>query len=45
MPTYTLASDESGDVSMSFGRGASRYFVMAMVNTANPNELRNLMHD
>lgn len=40
MPTFTLAGDESGDVSMSFGKGASRNFVMAMIATPYPDQLR-----
>jgi hypothetical protein len=40
MPTFTLAGDESGDVSMSFGRGASRNFVLTMIATQHPDELR-----
>jgi len=41
MPTFTLAGDESGDVSMSFGKGASRNFVLSMIATQFPDELRN----
>ncbi len=41
MPTFTLAGDESGDVSMSFGKGASRNFVLTMISTQHPDELRN----
>lgn len=40
MPTFTLAGDESGDVSMSFGKGASRDFVIAMIATPYPDQLR-----
>ena len=40
MVTYTFAGDEAGDVSFSFAKGASRYFVMAMVATTNPDALR-----
>ena len=40
MPTFTLAGDESGDVSMTFGKGASRNFVIAMIATQCPDELR-----
>ncbi|RPJ51777.1 MAG: hypothetical protein EHJ95_04900 [Methanobacteriota archaeon] len=40
MPTFTLAGDESGDVSMSFGKGASRNFVIAMIATPYPDQLR-----
>jgi hypothetical protein len=45
MYTYTLAGDESGDVSMSFGRGASRYFVLAIIATAEPEKLRLALED
>lgn len=41
MPTFTLAGDESGDVSMSFGKGASRNFVLTMIATQHPDQLRN----
>ena len=41
MSTFTLAGDESGDVSMSFGKGASRNFVLKMIATQYPEELRN----
>ena len=40
MPTFTLAGDESGDVSMSFGKGASRNFVIDMIATSYPDQLR-----
>jgi len=40
MPTFTLAGDESGDVSTSFGKGASRNFVLTMIATQRPDELR-----
>jgi hypothetical protein len=40
MPTFTLAGDESGDVSMSFAKGASRNFVIAMIATPYPDQLR-----
>ena len=40
IPTFTLAGDESGDVSMSFGKGASRNFVIAMLATLHPDQLR-----
>jgi hypothetical protein len=41
MPTFTLAGDESGDVSVSFGKGASRNFVLTMIATQHPDVLRN----
>lgn len=40
MLTFTFAGDEAGDVGFAFGKGASRLFVMAVVGTANPDELR-----
>jgi hypothetical protein len=41
MITLTFAGDESGDASFSFGKGASRYFVVAVVATEDPDSLRN----
>lgn len=40
MLTFTFAGDESGDVSFNFGKGASRYFVIAVIATAEPQKLR-----
>lgn len=40
MITLIFAGDESGDVSFNFGKGASRYFVMAVIATVKPEELR-----
>ncbi len=40
MITFTFAGDESGDVSFNFGKGASRYFVVAVIATSNPDGLR-----
>ncbi len=40
MLTFTFAGDESGDVSFSFDKGASRYFVVAAIGTAEPDLLR-----
>ncbi|HSN77587.1 MAG TPA: DUF3800 domain-containing protein [Anaerolineae bacterium] len=40
MVTLTFAGDESGDVSFSFEKGASRYFVFAIIATAFPDALR-----
>ena len=45
MLTLTFAGDESGDVSFSFAKGASRYFVVAVVATADPDALRQLLAD
>lgn len=41
--SVTFAGDESGDVSSSFGRGASRFFVVAIVGTSEPDGLRGLL--
>jgi len=38
--TLTFAGDESGDTSFAFQKGASRYFVIAMIATSKPDELR-----
>lgn len=38
--TFTFAGDEAGDVSFNFGKGASRYFVMAVIGTTEPTQLR-----
>ena len=35
-----MQGDESGDVSMSFGKGASRNFVIAMIAASYPDQLR-----
>jgi hypothetical protein len=45
MLTLTFAGDESGDVSFSFGKGASRNFVVAVVATADPDGLRSILDD
>ncbi len=45
MLTFTFAGDESGDVSFNFGKGASRYFVMAVIATENPELLRQNLAD
>ena len=36
----TFAGDESGDVSFSFDKGASRYFVFALIATSQPDDIR-----
>jgi hypothetical protein len=41
--TFTFAADESGDVSLKFEKGASRYFVLAVVVTQNPDALRGFL--
>ena len=43
--TLTFAGDEAGDVGFSFGRGSSRYFVVAVVATSNPDALRAILVD
>ncbi len=45
MLTQTFAGDEAGDASFSFNKGASRYFVMAVVATTNPDGLRATLAD
>lgn len=43
MITLTFAGDEAGDVSFAFEKGASRYFVVAMIATASPDALRQVL--
>lgn len=43
MLTFTFAGDEAGNVGFAFGKGASRYFVMAVIATAEPDKLRGLL--
>lgn len=45
MLTITFAGDESGDVSFNFGKGASRYFVMAVIATTQPENIRQVLAD
>ena len=45
MSVYTLAADESGDVSFSFQKGASRLFVVAAISTEKPDHLRDFVSD
>lgn len=40
MITFTFAGDEAGDASFAFSKGASRYFVIAVIATTGPDELR-----
>ncbi|GAB4572739.1 MAG: hypothetical protein Fur0017_25030 [Anaerolineales bacterium] len=40
MLTFTFAGDESGDASFDFEKGASRHFVIAMIATPSPDNLR-----
>jgi len=43
--TFTFAGDESGDVSKNFEKGASRYFVVAVVATQDADGLRSVLTD
>ena len=43
MTTFTLAGDEAGDASLNFGKGASRYFVVALVATQDADNLRSVL--
>lgn len=45
MLTFTFAGDESGDGSFNFAKGASRYFVVAVIATQDPDDLRGLLVD
>ncbi len=45
MITFTFAGDEAGDVSFNFEKGASRYFVMAVIATSEPQKLRQMLTD
>ncbi len=45
MLTFTFAGDESGDGSFNFAKGASRYFVVTVIGTQNPDALRDLLSD
>ena len=45
MITITFAGDEAGDVSFNFEKGASRYFVMAVIATPEPQKLRQTLDD
>lgn len=41
--TFTFAGDEAGDVSFAFEKGASRYFVVTVIATSTPDDLRDLL--
>jgi len=41
--TFTFAGDESGDASFKFKKGASRYFVVTVIATNSPDDLRKLL--
>ena len=43
MTIFTFAGDEAGDVSFTFEKGASRYFVVAAIATPSPETLRDLL--
>ncbi len=43
MITLTFAGDEAGDVSFAFDRGATRYFVVAVISTPTPDTLRQVL--
>jgi hypothetical protein len=43
MITLTFAGDEAGDISFAFDKGASRYFVVAMIATSSPDTLRQVL--
>lgn len=45
MLTFTFAGDEAGDVSFAFEKGASRYFVITVIATKSPDDLRDLLAD
>jgi hypothetical protein len=45
MITLTFAGDEAGDVGFAFDKGASRYFVVAMIATSSPDALRQVLAD
>jgi hypothetical protein len=43
--TFTFAGDEAGDASKNFEKGASRYFVVAVVATRDADGLRSVLAD
>ncbi len=45
MLTLTFAGDEAGDVSFAFDKGATRYFVVAVIATTEPDSLRQRLVD
>jgi hypothetical protein len=45
MLTFTFAGDEAGDISFAFEKGASRYFVVTVIATQDPESLRTLLDD
>ena len=45
MLTFPFAGDEAGDFSFNFEKGASRYLVIAVIATPDPDGLRDLLAD
>ncbi|MCW1970096.1 MAG: DUF3800 domain-containing protein [Anaerolineae bacterium] len=45
MLTFTFAGDEAGDPSFSFGKGATRYFVIAVIGLDQPDQLREKLNN
>jgi hypothetical protein len=45
MITFTFTADESGDPSLNFRKGASRYFVISVVATQSPDSLRGFLEN
>lgn len=43
MLTFTFAGDEAGDFSFDFEKGASRYIVVVVIATTNPDSLRDVL--
>jgi len=43
MLTFTFAGDEAGDFSFNFERGASRYLVVTVIATQEPDDLRDVL--
>ena len=43
MLTFTFAGDEAGDFSFNFEKGASRYLVVVVIATSEPDDLRALL--
>jgi len=43
--TFTFAGDESGDVSFRFDKGASHYFVVTVIATSSPENLRDVLNN
>jgi hypothetical protein len=41
--TFTFAGDEAGDFSFNFKKGASRYIVVVVIATSEPDTLRDLL--